>query len=73
VEAFTDDFGREASSWDDVKGYIEQYFKPLLFAHLSGAGDEEDDPDVRKLADRIKSDRGTAYKQLARYRERFRR
>jgi len=73
AEAFAEDFGREASSWDDLKGYIEQYFKPLLFAHLSGADAASDEAEPRQLANRIQVDRGTAYKQLARYRERFRR
>jgi DNA-binding NtrC family response regulator len=73
ASAFFEDFGREARSWDDLKGYIEQYLKPLLFAHLSGADLQHGDVEPRQLAHRINADRGTAYKQLARYRERFRR
>jgi DNA-binding NtrC family response regulator len=73
ASAFFEDFGREARSWDDLKGYIEQYLKPLLFAHLSGADAQYDDMEPRQLANRINADRGTAYKQLARYRERFHR
>jgi DNA-binding NtrC family response regulator len=73
AEAFAEDLGHEVNSWDDTKSYIESYLKPLLFAHLAGAGVEQDAVELSWLAGRIGADRGTVHKQLRRYRERFRR
>jgi hypothetical protein len=59
-------------TWDDVKGYVEKYLKPLIFAHLTGAArDLRGKHDIRALADAVESDRGTAQKQIERYVERF--
>jgi hypothetical protein len=79
VRAFGEDHGREPSTWDDQKEWNEKYLKPLLFFHLSGASaypPPSDDNGLSSLASqtatRVKADRGTAAKQLARYFERFR-
>ncbi len=70
--AFCEDHADQVPrTWDDVKEYIEKYFKPLLFAYLSGVGETFAASDVRTHADRMAADRATAAKQIERYFERF--
>jgi DNA-binding NtrC family response regulator len=72
--AFADDIGHDTpQSWDEVKEFIEKYFKPLLFVRLASATDptSPDDAEARAFAQRLDVDRGTAIKQLQRYFERF--
>jgi transcriptional regulator with GAF, ATPase, and Fis domain len=74
VAAFVADHGhREPRSWDEVKDFGENYLKPLVFAHLSGADqcDSLEEVDVNAAARRVTADRGTAAKQLQRYYDRF--
>jgi transcriptional regulator with GAF, ATPase, and Fis domain len=81
VKAFVEDHQREPGSWDDQNEWNQKYLKPLLFFHLSGAG-EYPPPAVgdeaaltslaAKCAARVRADRGTARNQLARYFARFR-
>ncbi|HEY4015652.1 MAG TPA: sigma 54-interacting transcriptional regulator [Polyangiaceae bacterium] len=80
VQAFIEDHGHEPASWDEQKEWNEKYLKPLLFFHLSGAAAHPPPADdngltslASQIAGRVKADRGTAAKQLARYFERFRR
>lgn len=68
-EAFLEDRGASPASWNDIKDFIENYFKPVLFAHLSGAA--EAPPGEAKHTSRLGADRGTANRQLDRYFERF--
>jgi DNA-binding NtrC family response regulator len=78
VEAFFEDHGHEPRSWDDQKEWNEKYLKPLLFFHL-GHSDGDSKPMneeamasfASQTAGRLRADRGTAVKQLARYFERF--
>lgn len=79
MRAFKEDHQNEPASWDDQKEWIEKYLKPLLFFHLSGAAGHPPPADGEaltslssKCAARVKADRGTAFKQLTRYFERFR-
>ncbi len=67
--------GRLPTTWDDVKDFVENYLKPLMFAELASTTDRAafGDVDLREAADRVRSDRGTAAKQLRRYFDRFRR
>lgn len=67
--------GRLPTTWDDVKDFVENYLKPLMFAELAATTDRGSiaDVDLREAADRVRSDRGTAAKQLRRYFDRFRR
>ncbi len=60
-------------TWDQVKDFVENYLKPVMFAELSGSGQlaRLEDADLRSAADRVGSDRGTAVKQLRRYFDRF--
>jgi DNA-binding NtrC family response regulator len=66
--------GRLPTTWDDVKDFVENYLKPLMFAELAAATERATfgDVDLRDAADRVRSDRGTAAKQLRRYFDRFR-
>jgi DNA-binding NtrC family response regulator len=66
--------GRLPTTWDDVKDFVENYLKPLKFAELAGTTDRAAfaEIDLREAADRVRSDRGTAAKQLRRYFDRFR-
>jgi len=73
-EAFAHDRGDGSpASWDDVKDFVENYLKPLVFAHLGGATEVErlEDVELRATSQRLGADRGTASKQLARYFDRF--
>jgi DNA-binding NtrC family response regulator len=71
--AFRDDFSHEPATWDDVKDFVEKYFKPVVFSRMSGANTLADrrDADIPALAASLAVDRGTVVKQLARYFERF--
>lgn len=72
ANAFREDHGDQVpQTWDDVKEYIEKYFKPLVFAHLGGVGTTADAMEARSLAERLAADRATAIKQLERYFDRF--
>jgi DNA-binding NtrC family response regulator len=74
AEAFMEDSASAGpESWDQVKDFGENYLKPLLFAHLSGAVATArfDQVDVGRAAKRLGADRGTAQKQLMRYFTRF--
>jgi DNA-binding NtrC family response regulator len=72
--AFVEDLGVPAPrSWDEVKHFVESYFKPLLLAHLTGVDQQRrEEVEVRVVAERLNADRGTASKQIARYFDRFR-
>jgi DNA-binding NtrC family response regulator len=72
--AFVEDLGVPAPrSWDEVKHFVESYFKPLLLAHLTGVDQQRrEEVEVRLVAERLNADRGTASKQIARYFDRFR-
>jgi DNA-binding NtrC family response regulator len=79
VSAFVEDNGHEPTSWDDQKEWNEKYLKPLLFYQLSEAAalpapadDEALSSLASRAATRVRADRGTALKQLARYFTRFR-
>jgi hypothetical protein len=70
--AFADDVGHEMpANWDEVKEFVEKYFKPLLFVHLGHgkSASSKDDIDVTALARRLGADRGTAARQIERYLE----
>jgi DNA-binding NtrC family response regulator len=69
AQAFHEDHGTDPGSWNDIKDYIENYLKPVLFARLSGAahGDVVEARHALKLG----ADRGTASRQLERYFDRF--
>ena len=72
--AYVEDRAGEAPrSWDEVKDYVENYVKPILFAELSRTSDLErlEDVDLRAASDRVRADRGTASKQLRRFFDRF--
>jgi transcriptional regulator with GAF, ATPase, and Fis domain len=74
AEAFrVDREGGSPRTWHDVKTLVEDYVKPLLFAALSGSLDarRRSDLDLRRAAELLAADRGTAIKQLERYLERF--
>jgi len=59
-------------TWDEVKDFVENYLKPVMFAELSATGGTRiEDADLRDAAQRLGSDRGTAAKQLRRYFDRF--
>ncbi len=75
AHAFVADRGSHPATWDDVKDFVENYLKPVLFADLAGASELASlaDVEVRAAADRVRSDRGTATKQLRRYFDRYRR
>lgn len=72
-QAFAEDHQKDApQSWNEVLEYVEQYWKPLIFAHLSGirqlprlAGE------YQTVAARLEANRGTAQKQIQRYFQRF--
>ncbi len=72
--AFVEDLGVPAPrSWDEVKHFVESYFKPLLLAHLTGVDQQRrEEVEVRVVAERLNADRGTASKQIARYFDRYR-
>jgi hypothetical protein len=79
LQAFIEDRGQPPRTWDDQKDWNEKYLKPLIFFHLSGAGQVAPPADegalaslATRVAARMQADRGTAAKQLARYFERFR-
>ena len=65
--------GTTPGSWDEVKDFVENYLKPVLFAELSAStkAAKLDDVDLREAAALLGSDRGTAVKQLRRYFDRF--
>jgi len=71
--AFAEDHaGAIPRTWDDVKLYVENYLKPLLFAEMAELDTQERDQiEMRSLVDRIHADRGTISKQVARYYDRF--
>jgi DNA-binding NtrC family response regulator len=71
ADAFLVDRGQAPSNWDDVKDYIEKYFKPLIFASLAQLGGAREAVEVQTLANRLEADRGTVQKQVNRYFERF--
>ena len=74
AEAFAADYqAATPATWDEVKEYVEKYFKPLVFARLGGieAVADRAGVDHNALAKRIDADRGTVHKQLTRYFERF--
>ena len=66
--------GQLPTTWDDVKDFVENYLKPLMFAELAATTDRASfaEVDLREAAERVRSDRGTAAKQLRRYFDRFR-
>ncbi|MCX5746823.1 MAG: sigma 54-interacting transcriptional regulator [Proteobacteria bacterium] len=65
--------GTTPTTWDEVKDFVENYLKPVLFAELSASAQATrlDDVDLREAAELLRSDRGTAVKQLRRYFDRF--
>ena len=65
--------GASPKSWDEIKDYVENYAKPVLFAAMSGmeAHQAIDTVDIRAASSRLDADRGTATKQLRRYFDRF--
>jgi DNA-binding NtrC family response regulator len=70
--AFAEDVGHEMpEDWDEVKEFVEKYFKPLLFVQLGHGASavSKDDIDVSALARRLGADRGTAARQIERYLE----
>jgi DNA-binding NtrC family response regulator len=72
--AFAEDRGVDGPrTWDQVKDFVENYLKPVMFAELSKSAQVArlDDVDLRIAAERLGSDRGTAVKQLRRYFDRF--
>ena len=73
AEAFAADHHTAPRSWDQVKDFVENYWKPVMFADLSATSDfpELTAMAVREAAERLHSDRGTAVKQLRRYFDRF--
>jgi DNA-binding NtrC family response regulator len=78
TQAFVEDHGKPPTSWDEQKEWNEKYFKPLLFFHLSGIPPLAAPPDetmlstlVSRAASSLQADRGTAFKQLSRYFDRF--
>lgn len=73
-QAFEEDFGKAApETWDEVKDFVERYWKPCMFAHLGGVSHEtrRESVDTTSLARRLDADRGTAIKHVSRYFERF--
>jgi transcriptional regulator with GAF, ATPase, and Fis domain len=72
ARGYMDDHHVSPRTWDEVKQYIENYFKPVLFARLSGADRlPPSDVDISVAARRVSADRGTAAKQVDRYFDRF--
>jgi DNA-binding NtrC family response regulator len=74
ARAFEEDFGKSApGTWDEVKDYLERYWKPCMFAHMGGVSHEasRDSVDAASLARRLDADRGTATKHISRFFERF--
>jgi DNA-binding NtrC family response regulator len=74
AHAFEEDRGGPMpESWDDVKDFVENYVKPVLFAQLAGAEDAPSagDVDLRAASQKLKADRGTAARQLDRFFDRF--
>ncbi len=71
--AFDEDHPEGLDGWDGVKIYLEQYFKPLMFAQMSRAFEfaRIEDVNVPKMSENACADRGTTRKQLQRYFERF--
>src|SRR6185437_4592806 len=58
--AYQEDHAGIPRRWDEVKEYIERYFKPLLCAHLGGvAGATSDSVSLSDVAEALDSDRGT--------------
>jgi len=70
---YLEDHGRRPLTWDEVKDFVENYLKPIMFAELSATSHlpNFDAVELREVADRMESDRGTAAKQLRRYFDRF--
>ena len=62
------------SRWEDVKSFLERYWKPLACARLTGADQlaRIEDARISELSETIAADRGTVQKHLQRYFERFR-
>ena len=71
LAAFVEDQGTAPATWDHFRDYVERYLKPVAFMHLSGGPSPPDDKRDRERPRLIDADRGTAAKQIARYRERF--
>src|SRR5262249_33053150 len=68
--AFEADHGIDRPrTWDQVKDFVENYLKPVMFAELSSSMQSVrfEDIDIRGAANNVGSDRGTAAKQLRRY------
>ncbi len=70
---YLEDHGRRPETWDEVKDFVENYLKPVMFAELSAIGHlaSFEAVELREVANRVQSDRGTAAKQLRRYFDRF--
>jgi DNA-binding NtrC family response regulator len=74
AEAFAEDYQKAApTNWDEVKDYVEKYFKPLIFCHLTGVDGTSgrESLDDRALGRRLDADRGTATKHINRFFDRF--
>jgi DNA-binding NtrC family response regulator len=74
TRAFEEDHrGPMPETWDDVKDFVENYFKPVMLAHLVSAEDatHAGQVDLRVASQRLRADRGTAARQLERYFDRF--
>ncbi|HEY0468899.1 MAG TPA: sigma 54-interacting transcriptional regulator, partial [Polyangiaceae bacterium] len=72
ASAFAADVGHEVpENWDEVKEFVEKYFKPLLFVRLGqgNAALANESIDISTLARRLGADRGTAARQIERYLE----
>ncbi|HET9986961.1 MAG TPA: sigma 54-interacting transcriptional regulator, partial [Kofleriaceae bacterium] len=61
---YLEDHGRRPLTWDEVKDFVENYLKPIMFAELSATSHltSFDSVELREVADRMESDRGTAAK-----------
>ncbi|MEO6775870.1 MAG: sigma 54-interacting transcriptional regulator [Kofleriaceae bacterium] len=70
---YLEDHGSRPRTWDEVKDFVENYLKPVMFAELSSTAHLPSlaAVELREVADRMESDRGTAAKQLRRYFDRF--
>ena len=74
AQAFEEDSGKATpATWDEVKDFVERYWKPCMFAHLGGVSHDSrrDSVDANSIARRLDADRGTAIKQVSRFFERF--
>ena len=74
LASFAEDYAHASPvTWDEVKDYVEKYFKPLVLAHLAGisASTPAESVDQAGIARALAADRGTIKSQLARLRERF--